>query len=89
MPVNYETLNVEQNRLRWRCHRGMRELDIVFGRFLDHEFEQLDPAQRANFAALLDTSDPDLYAWLLQRDAPPPAEFKTLITLLRRYQCPA
>ena len=24
-------------KLRWRCRRGMRELDQLFGRYLDHE----------------------------------------------------
>ena len=79
---------MELNRLRWRCRRGMRELDMILSHFLDHEFEHLDLAQRANFSALLDTPDPDLYAWLLQRDAPPPTEFQTLIALLQACQRP-
>jgi antitoxin CptB len=79
---------MEANRLRWRCRRGMRELDIVLSRFLDEDFAQLSPAQRAQFATLLDVSDPDLYDWVLQRGAPPPAEFQALIVRLQHHRRP-
>jgi antitoxin CptB len=75
---------MEKNRLRWRCRRGMRELDIVFERFLEHDFEHLSADQQTHFAALLEVPDPDIYAWLLRREAPR-AEFQALIANLQRH----
>ncbi|MGH8610880.1 MAG: succinate dehydrogenase assembly factor 2 [Gammaproteobacteria bacterium] len=53
------------DRLRWRCRRGMRELDIVLERFLDRRYHQLTEADQLRFAELLDQADQDIMAWLL------------------------
>ncbi|MSR14676.1 MAG: succinate dehydrogenase assembly factor 2 [Gammaproteobacteria bacterium] len=74
---------LKQNRLRWRCRRGMRELDIVLSCFLDRDFETLSSAQRVHFSSLLETPDPELYAWLLRREVPAQPEFQILIAMLQ------
>jgi antitoxin CptB len=51
----------ELERMRWRCRRGMLELDIVLGRFVEKHYPALDAAQRAAFDALLDM--PDVALW--------------------------
>ncbi|MGH8468276.1 MAG: succinate dehydrogenase assembly factor 2 [Gammaproteobacteria bacterium] len=58
------------NRLRWRCRRGMRELDIVLERFLDRRYHQLAEADQLRFAELLDQADQDILAWLLGTSQP-------------------
>jgi antitoxin CptB len=75
-------------RLRWRCRRGMRELDLVLMRFLDLDYPTMDTDTQRAFDALLDTPDPELYAWLLQRTAPPTAELAGLIARLQRHREP-
>ena len=68
------SVDAEQLRkLRWRCRRGVRELDILLTRFLDERFERLDEAGRDSFAALLECQDPDVIDWLMERrsDYPP------------------
>ncbi|MFZ1712954.1 MAG: succinate dehydrogenase assembly factor 2, partial [Nitrosomonas sp.] len=35
----------EVNRIRWRCRRGMLELDIVLQRFLDNQYARLSESQ--------------------------------------------
>lgn len=55
------------NRLRWRCRRGMLELDVMLQQFLRRGFGDLDAAQRAEFVALLDYPDPELLDMLLGR----------------------
>ena len=47
-------------RLRWRCWRGMLELDLVLKAFLERHLETLDEARLEAFAALLERTDPDL-----------------------------
>ena len=57
-------------RLRWRCRRGVRELDLLLLRFLEQDYPQLHPGAQTLFAALLDESDPDLYAWITGQSEP-------------------
>jgi antitoxin CptB len=49
-------------RLRWRCRRGMLELDLVLERFLGENYVKLTEQQQAEFDALLDLPDQDLWA---------------------------
>lgn len=53
-------------RLRWRCRRGMLELDLVLAQFLQQHCLQLTARQLAEFDALLDLPDQSL--WALLRD---------------------
>ncbi len=55
------------NRLRWKCRRGMLELDAWLAGFVDEVYPGLDAEQQAAFARLLDEEDPDLYDWLTGR----------------------
>ena len=57
-------------RLRsWR--RGIREMDLLLGRFADARLATLTPAELDLYEALLEQSDRDLYAWTTGREAPP------------------
>jgi antitoxin CptB len=51
----------EFNRARWRCRRGMLELDIVLQRFVDKHYAQLNENELRQFEALLDLPDNDLW----------------------------
>ncbi len=54
-------------RLRWRCRRGMRELDILLSGFLEREYPKLAPEQQQAFASLIECQDPDILDWLMDR----------------------
>lgn len=71
------------SKLRWRCRRGTRELDIVLLRFLDEIFPDLSEAEQDAFESLLEQQDPDLAAWILA-GRPPPAEWETVIAKIRK-----
>jgi len=47
-------------RLRWRCRRGLLELDIVLGRFIE-QYAGLDAQQKTVFESLLDLPDTSLW----------------------------
>jgi antitoxin CptB len=53
-----------RGRLRWRCRRGMHELDLLLQRWMEREFEGAGAGRRRAFARLLELPDPEL-AWLL------------------------
>ncbi|MDD4930374.1 MAG: succinate dehydrogenase assembly factor 2 [Gallionella sp.] len=48
-------------RVRWRCRRGLLELDIVLGRFVDAHYAQLTESGRLAFEVLLDMPDNPLW----------------------------
>jgi antitoxin CptB len=51
---------VELERVRWRCRRGLLELDIVLGRFIQH-YPELSTEQKLVFDVLLDMPDNELW----------------------------
>jgi antitoxin CptB len=59
-------------KLRWRCRRGMKELDILLERYVDERFGGASPAEQEAFRQLLDTQDQVLYAYCLGAQQPPP-----------------
>jgi antitoxin CptB len=72
-------------RLRWRCRRGTRELDVLLERFAEAHYTGLDPAGRALFERLLDTEDDRLIDWLITgRECPDDDALARLVTDIRR-----
>lgn len=47
--------------IRWRCRRGMRELDALLAHFLEHHHDGLPDDLRIRFRTWLDLSDPVLW----------------------------
>ena len=68
----------ELGMLRWRCRRGMKELDVLLERYVDQSYHGAPAAEQASFRQLLDTEDPELHAYCLGR-LTPPARFAALI----------
>jgi len=71
--------------LRWACRRGMLELDLLLGQFLNDQFMALSLAERALFKTFLDYPDQDLIAWLLENKEPPYPPFFRLIKKIKKY----
>jgi len=70
-------------RMRWRCRRGIRELDLLLEQFLAESYPSLAPELRATLDALLDEPDLDILAWITNRRDPPRPEYAPLIDRLR------
>jgi len=62
----------EIDRIRWRCRRGLLELDLVLEAFLREELGSLTPEELGAFTRLLDAPDNDLWDWVSGRGDPPP-----------------
>ncbi|MFT6032132.1 MAG: antitoxin CptB [Arenicella sp.] len=58
---------LNEKQLVWRCRRGIRELDVLFDRFLKSEYVTLSDAEQGDFQRLLDEQDPIIMDWLLSR----------------------
>ena len=70
---------VQLRRLRWRCRRGLLELDLLLGRFLTNNYGNLDDQGQRCFRDLLEQSDALLLSWL-QGQQPTPEKFKQIVT---------
>lgn len=74
----------EINRLRWRCRRGMLELDLVLGEFLEQRYIDLPESQQAAFEALLACSDQELWDMLYGKLSPNDARGMDVLAMLRQ-----
>jgi antitoxin CptB len=67
-----DTQDVRRKRLKFRAwHRGMKELDLILGPFVDAHLAGLDEAALDEFEVLLSVPDNDFYDWLCGRRTPP------------------
>ena len=49
------------SKLRWRCRRGMRELDSAMRAYLDNHYLAAPAEERALFVELQEMQDPELF----------------------------
>lgn len=56
----------KRSKIRWQCRRGMRELDLLLERFLELGYDSCSTAEKENFERLLQCTNEDLHAWLIQ-----------------------
>ena len=70
-------------RVRWRALRGLLELDIVLGRFIEAQYELLDEAERQAFEALLDMPDNPLWDMIAGRLEAESSEQQALLEKIR------
>ena len=71
-------------RMRWRCRRGMLELDLLLEGFLDHQYPGLAAADRQAFSRLLEFPDQVLLEWLTGKIVPADPEMRRLVQAIRR-----
>lgn len=78
----------EESRLRWQCRRGMRELDELLVRYLEDEYPRSSEDDKAAFCAVLALADPELNAYLLQRQTPSSEPIARVINRILRRDHP-
>lgn len=69
----------ELGRLRWRSRRGMRELDVLFNRYLDHAWAEDSEQQRGLFLRLLECEDDKLWRWFMGYEDVPDAGLRAFV----------
>ena len=72
-------LEGELGRLRWRCRRGMKELDQLLVRYIDRCYAGAPADERLAFERLLDCEDDALWRWFLSRETPPDQELQRIV----------
>ncbi len=74
---------VAREKLKWKCRRGLLELDLVLGRFLRRGETDLKDAEIAQLSELLDLPDNDLWDIINGRSDRYEPRFEDLIARLR------
>lgn len=52
-------------------HRGIREMDLIMGRFADAEIGTMSDAELEEFERLIEVPDRDLFRWITGEDDTP------------------
>jgi antitoxin CptB len=79
-----DELAVRRRKLKFRSwHRGMREMDLIMGRFADACVDAMGPAELDDYERLMEAPDPELFSCVLGDD-PLPADLDS--PMLRRLR---
>lgn len=71
-------------KLRWRCRRGMKELDLLTLGYLDRHYPQASAQEQAAFAELLELQDPLLMSYMVGRAEPEDEATRRVVQVMRR-----
>lgn len=72
-------LDPRRRRTLYRAwHRGIREMDLIMGRFADAEIGDLSESELDDFEALIEVPDRDLFKWLTG-EAETPSNYDTAV----------
>jgi antitoxin CptB len=74
-----EGLEVRRRKLLFRAwRRGVRETDLIVGRFADAYIEKFDEAGLDEFERLIEVNNAELYAWVVGAESVP-ADYDTAV----------
>ena len=67
-----EGLDARRRKLLFRAwHRGIREMDLIMGRFADSAIKELAEADLAEFEQLMELQDRQVLAWITGEEPVP------------------
>ncbi len=76
-------MSAEVERMRWRCRRGLLELDIVLERFVARHYASLSPEALQCFNTLLDYPDSELWELIVGKQHSKRTDEQALLVTLR------
>jgi antitoxin CptB len=66
-------------------HRGIREMDLILGRFADAHIGEMPAQEIGEFALLLEVFDRDLIQWFTDETETPPEWNTKLFQKIKQY----
>ncbi len=83
-------LDTRRRKLLFRAwRRGVREMDLIVGRFADAHIDTLDEPALDDFERLIEVPDADLYAWIVGAANPPRNYDTAVLDRLRMFHMKA
>jgi len=81
-----EGLDARRKRLLFRAwRRGVRETDLIVGRFADAHIAELNAGELDDFEKLIEVSNADLYAWVAGAGIVPADYDTAVLSKLRTF----
>ena len=74
---------MNKNRLVWAARRGMLELDLLLGPFVEKHFDALDDDDKLRFEVLLEREDQTLFEWFLKATVPADPGMQHIVQIVR------
>jgi succinate dehydrogenase flavin-adding protein (antitoxin of CptAB toxin-antitoxin module) len=82
-----ETIEVRRKRLIHRSrYTGMKETDLVLGRFAQRYLPGFDAGQLDHYERLLAEPDPAIFAWISGQEPVPEAHQNDVMILLQNFK---
>jgi antitoxin CptB len=84
--ISSDGLDARKRRLLFRSwHRGIREMDLVYGRFADANIAGLSEAELDDYERLLELPDQQVFEWVSGAQMLPPEYDTALFRRLRDF----
>jgi len=61
-------MNRDINKTKWKCRRGLRELDLLFRKYSEDKLEFLSADEFEMFNSILDLEDQPLYDFIFKNE---------------------
>ena len=61
-------MNTDINKTKWKCRRGLRELDLLFRRYSEVKLDSLSREEFEMFNSILDLEDQALYDFIFKNE---------------------
>tara|TARA_R110002110_G_scaffold404606_1_gene623077 strand:- start:86794 stop:87060 length:267 start_codon:yes stop_codon:yes gene_type:complete len=79
-------VDIEREKIRWACRRGMLECDLFLVPFFEQCYDKLSNADKEIFQKLLVESDAFIFAWLMQTEEPECQAYAPIIAKIRSHK---
>ena len=84
--ISSDGLDARRRRLLFRSwHRGIREMDLVYGQFADAQIAVLSDAELDEYERLLELRDQQVFDWVSGAQVTPPNYDTPLFRRLRDF----
>ena len=81
-----EGLDERRRKLLFRAwRRGVRETDLIVGRFADAHIDKFDETELQDFERLIEAPNAALYAWVIGAEAVPADYDTAVLAKLREF----
>jgi antitoxin CptB len=62
-------MNTDINKTKWKCRRGLRELDLLFRMYSEKKLDSLSKEDFEMFNSILDLEDQPLYDFIFKNES--------------------
>ena len=80
-------MNTDINKTKWKCRRGLRELDLLFRRYSENSLDSLSNKDFKIFNSILELEDQPLYDFIFKNESlNSPERDRFIIENLKKYK---